>query len=92
MNRREVLSCMTSMCAASGIEARCDVVESEPRPILAVIHCDERITPEVAETVRKHWECVRKLTPELPPCVVMCKGLTLELKVHPDDGEVIENR
>lgn len=84
MNRREVLSSMAAACGAAGVQARLDLAPAEPRPLLAIIHCEQILPTAALDGIRNSWERLRKLSPEIPPCVVLEKGLRLELATPPE--------
>lgn len=81
MNRRELLKAMTSACSAAGIAhaGELAVYGGERKPTLAVIHAARPLPQEAVEHIRRQWERLRKMSPELPPCVVLDRGLTLEM-------------
>lgn len=79
MNRRELMAALTGMCSAVGLDAKLDVVAGELKATLAIIHCERRLTPSSLEAIHAAWDRIRKLCPDLPPCIVMENGLRLEL-------------
>jgi len=81
MNRRELLKAITATCSAGGIAHAGDfaVYGGERKPMLAVIHCQKSLPTEAVESMRKCWDGLRKISPDLPPCVVLDSGLRLEM-------------
>ena len=81
MNRRELLAAMTSACSAAGIAHAGEfaVYGGERKPTLAVIHSARPLPQAAVEAIRDQWQRLRKISPDLPPCVVMEPGLTLEM-------------
>lgn len=80
MNRREVLSAMTAMCGAVGAPARSDVIEGELKATLAIIHLEKPLPQAGINALYESWKRVQEKFPSMPPCIVMEKGLRLELK------------
>lgn len=80
MNRREVMAAMAGMCGAAGVDARMDAVSGDRPVTLAIIHCEKPMPRNGLEAIHAAWERLRKIHKDLPPCVVMEKGLRLELK------------
>ncbi|NBW19820.1 MAG: hypothetical protein EBR82_68790 [Caulobacteraceae bacterium] len=91
MNRRELLTAMTSACSAAGLAHAGEfaVYGGERKPTLAVIHSARPLPQAAVEAIREQWERLREMSPDLPPCVVMTAGLTLEMleTIPPTDGK-----
>jgi hypothetical protein len=81
MNRRELLTAMTSACSAAGVAhvGEFAVYGGERKPTLAVIHAARLLPQAAVEAIREQWERLRKINPDLPACVVMDGGLRLEM-------------
>lgn len=81
MNRRELLKAITSACSAAGIvhAGEFAVYGGERKPTLAVIHSARPLPQDAVEAIRKQWQRLREISPDLPPCVVLDRGLTLEM-------------
>lgn len=81
MNRRQVLQAMGLACSAAGVPhvGELSVYGGERKPMLAVIHSAKTLPASAVEAIRGQWEALRKLSPELPPCVVLDKDLKLEM-------------
>lgn len=85
MNRREVLSALTAACGATGLKsANIKVIDRDPAPLMAVIECDEALTPARVQALRDAWNACRTLNPEIPPCVVLERGVTVSFKTALD--------
>lgn len=84
MNRREVLSALTAACGATGMKnAHIKVVDRDPKPLMAVIECDVTLTPASVQALRDAWNACRELNPEIPPCVVLGRGLKVTFQNRP---------
>jgi len=81
MNRRKIIQSISSACSAAGVPHAGEfaVYGSERKPTLAVIHSAVVLKPEQVESIRECWNHLRKASPGLPPCVVLDRGLTLEM-------------
>lgn len=84
MNRRELMAALAACCGAAGLKADVKVVESEPKPLLAVIECQHPLDCEQREAIHAAWNRVRELNPDLPPCVVLDGGLKVTMKTSLD--------
>jgi len=81
MNRRKIIQSISSACSAAGVPHAGEfaVYGSERKTTLAVIHSAVALKPEQVESIRECWNHLRKASPGLPPCVVLDRGLTLEM-------------
>jgi hypothetical protein len=81
MNRRQLLQAITATCSAGGLAHAGDfaVYGGERKPMLAVIHCPRPLPAAAVESMRKCWDGLLKMSPELPPCVVLDGGIRLEM-------------
>lgn len=84
MNRRELLQIMSAVSTGlCGIEATAEIVDTEPRPLLVVIRAKRPISQEAAECLRKSWDRLRELHPEVPPACVLPPDIEIEIKRQP---------
>ena len=78
MNRREVLSKVTALCGAIGVQSRGGVVQGELDAMLAIIHLEEPASQASLYAIQERWEQKMKEIPSLPPCIVVPSGVRLE--------------
>lgn len=85
MNRREAIAALTVACGATGLKsAHIKVFDKQPKPLMAVIECDEALTPARIQALRDAWNACRELDPEIPPCVVLERGLKVTFQTSLD--------
>ena len=94
MNRRQALAALGSITAAAataaGIEAKIDLVEKEPMPLLAVLSLDKdhrSLTPYEVEHISRQWLCLWNGN---PPFRIAVLQPGMKLDVIRDPRERIE--
>lgn len=83
MNRREMLAGLAACAAAAGVNAEVAAIDAEPRPLLLVLKVESRLTCEAQAAIRRHFDSLRILNPELPQVIVLEGGATLEAVLDP---------
>lgn len=83
MNRRQLIKYLSTACAAAGLKnSGRFAFWGHPKPKVAVIHAAMALPPEAIQRIQDQWKILKKKVPDLPECVIMDRGLTLEFRNH----------
>lgn len=84
MNRRELLQKAAGVIAASGLPFEAQVIDAEPKPLLMVFRMPPGtlVTTSLRKRLRDCWQELADRH-NLPPCIVLDAGMTLECVVNP---------
>lgn len=81
--RRELLTGLAAVAAAGAVKADVQVVDSEPRPLLAVLRIKEhKLSAEQVRAIHRSWEQLWT-GPERIPLLVLDRGIDLTIEVDP---------
>lgn len=70
--------------AATGTKRDINVVDREPKPLLAVIECEGRLTPDQRQSIGDAWKACLDLDPAIPPCIIVERGLKVTFQTALD--------
>jgi hypothetical protein len=82
MNRRELLAAVGSLATGVGVKAEAEVIDAEPKPLLAVLRPDFKVTPEILRAMREQWQRLLEGREQIP-LVVLQPGMELQILRDP---------